>query len=216
MKKTQMKAGELYGYATGTTEYRSPVPVIVLDVGQLWTWRRNIGSDNRQYRTSNATRPRSVTSRFHGDDGYLVLKGTRFGDSADKAETLAAMSELWSWFAQSDKGEDAVNELARKVSQVRNVQLEIINNRWVEGPYAETLQAEADRAAKRDAKWRQQHAEEAERRNLRERCAAALRKRGYGAQSGVGVVYNTMGPTRFTVDARVLADLLGVDIEEGA
>lgn len=218
MKKAQMKAGELYGYATGTSEYRRPTPLIVLDVGQLWTWSRNGMNGERRYLQSTETRPRTTTNsfiRYTGDHGYLALEGSRFGDEDDQADAIVAMRELWDWFEATDQGTDDVNELARKVKDASGVSLEIVNNRWIEDTWEAARRAETERDkarnAKRDAK------REAENKKIRRvnTLNAELTAQGYaGPTTLVMQDRSTYGDNRVTIDAGVLAALLDIELED--
>lgn len=219
MKKTQMVAGELYGYATGTSEYRTPVPMIVLDVDQLWTWSRNGVNSERQYRTSVESRPRASSSsfiRYSGDDGYLALEGSRYGNEDDQADTLTAMRELWDWFEGTEGDADAVNELARHLKAASGVSLEIVNNRWIEGTWEAAKTAETEREQARNAKWDAKR--EAENKRIRRvnTLNAELTAQGYaGPNTLVMQDRSAFGDNRVTINAGVLAALLGIELEEG-
>lgn len=219
MKKTQMVAGELYGYATGTSEYRHPVPMIVLDVDQLWTWSRNGVSSERRYTHSIESRPRASTSsfiRYTGYHGYLALEGSAFGDDDDQAEAIAAMRELWDWFAATDRGSEDVNALARKVGDVSDVSLRIVNNRWIEGTWEAAKQAETERRAARDAQRNAQR--EAENKKIRRvnTLNAELTAQGYAGPSTLVMQDRSAfgGDNRVTINVGVLAALLGIELEK--
>jgi hypothetical protein len=216
MKKAQMKAGELYGYTTGTSEYRSPVPMIVLDVGQLWTWNRSGVRDERKFMHSRHSRPRSAPGGFSfsysGDDGYLAIQGYRHGDDADQAAAITAMRALWEEFEATDRGAEDVNALARKVKDVQGVSLEIVNNRWIEGPWEAALKAEIERQEARDA---ERDADRAERNRKRANIVALndeLARRGY--TSAVAQDHGAFGERRVTIEMPLLADLLGVTLKQ--
>lgn len=219
MKKAQMKAGELYGYAAGTSEYRRPVPMIVLDVDQLWTWSRGIGREDRRYMPSRENRPRVTRSGgyigYRGDDGYLALEGSRFGGEDDQAEVIAAMRDLWEEFEAFGRDADAVNEFARKVKDFSGVSLQIVNNRWIEGTWEAARRAETEREQARNAKWDAQR--EAEDKKVRRVNAlnAELTAQGY-AGPGTLVMQDrsAFGDNRVTIDAGVLAALLDIELED--
>lgn len=219
MKKTEMKAGELYGYATGTSEYRRPVPMIVLDVDQLWTWSRGIGREDRRYMPSRENRPRVTRSGgyigYRGDDGYLALEGSRFGDDDDQADVITAMRELWDEFEAFGRDADAVNEFARKVKDFSGVSLQIVNNRWIEGTWEAAQRAETEREQARNAKWDAQR--EAENKKIRRvnTLNAELTAQGYaGPGTLVTKAHSSSGERRVTIDAGVLAALLGIELED--
>lgn len=218
MKKTQMVAGELYGYATGTSEYRTPTPMIVLDVGQLWTWSRNGVNSERRYLQSIETRPRASASsciRYTGDHGYLALEGSRYGDEDDQADTIAAMRDLWDWFAATDRGSEDVNALARKVGDVSDVSLQIVNNRWIEGTWEAAKQAETERREAWDAQRNAQR--EATNKKIRRvnTLNAELTAQGYaGPNTLVMQDRSAFGDNRVTINAEVLAALLGIELED--
>ncbi len=218
MKKAQMKAGELYGYATSTSEYRSPVPMIVLDVGQLWTWSRNGMNGERRYLQSIESRPCTTTSsfaRYTGDHGYLALEGSRYGDEDDQVQTIDKMLSLWGVFKASERDADAVNELARQVKDVSGVSLEIVNNRWIEDTWEAARRAETERDKARNAKWDAQR--EAENKKIRRvnKLNAELTAQGYaGPTTLVMQDRSAFGDNRVTIDAKVLAALLDIELED--
>lgn len=157
MKKNDIKAGVVYGYATGTSEFRVAVPLIVLDTASLWTWTRQNRSDRTTWKVSGQTRYSNAydswSSRF-GAHGHLALIGARYVDPEEAAQTLAVLQELYTEFAATAGNPDAVNALAEKVSEMNGVRLEVVNNRWIQGDYTEAKNAEAERDAARQAEYK--------------------------------------------------------------
>lgn len=154
MKKQDIKAGVVYGFAQGTSDYRSAHPLIVLDAKGLWTWYRSSNRENRQWKVSSEKRFTSGSggwSSYHGDHGYLVLHGSRYTDEERQAQNLAKLKELYADFAQTAGNPDAVKELAAKVKNMDGIYLDVVNNRWITGDYVETKNEEAEREAARQA-----------------------------------------------------------------
>lgn len=157
MKKNDIKAGAVYGYATGTSEFRVAVPLIVLDTASLWTWTRKNRSDRTTWKVSGQTRYSNAygswSSRF-GAHGHLALIGARYVDQEEAAQNLAVLQGLYTEFAATAGNPDAVNALAEKVSEMNGVRLEVVNNRWIQGDYTEAKNAEAERDAARQAEYK--------------------------------------------------------------
>ncbi len=154
MKKQDIKAGVVYGFAQGTSDYRTAHPLIVLDAKGLWTWYRPSNRENRQWKVSSEKRFTSGSggwSSYHGDHGYLVLHGSRYADEERQAQNLAELKELYAEFAQTAGNPDAVEELAAKVKNMDGIYLDVVNNRWITGDYVETKNEEAEREAARQA-----------------------------------------------------------------
>lgn len=155
MQKAKIKAGVLYGYSEGTSEYRTAAPAIVLDAKGLWTWHRPNRSDNQNYKPSNATRYTTAIggwSSYSGPHGYLILKGSNYRDQEKHVQHLAELKALYAEFAATAGNPDAVNELAAKVRQTEGVTLLVANNRWITGDYLEAKNEEDEREAARQAK----------------------------------------------------------------
>lgn len=154
MKKQDIKAGVIYGFAQGTSDYRTASPVIVLDADTLWTWYRSPGSKNTQWKVSSEKRFTSGSggwSAYYGDHGYLVLRGRQYSNEADNVQMMAKLKNLYAEFAQTAGNPDAVNELAAKVLDMDEIYLEAVNNRWIAGDYLEIKNEEAEREATRQA-----------------------------------------------------------------
>lgn len=154
MKKNDIKAGVVYGFAQGTSDYRTAQPVIVLDATGLWTWYRPSGRENRQWKVSANKRFTQGTggwSSYHGDHGYLVIQGQRYQDEDRNAQIIDKMKELYAEFAQTAGNPDAVNELDAKVRPMDGIYLDAVNNRWIAGEYLETKNEEVAREAARQA-----------------------------------------------------------------
>ena len=210
MKKQDIKAGILYGYAKGTSEYRNASPVIVLDAEGLWTWHRSSGRERRQWKTSNAKRFTSPAyySGYRGDEGYLILSGNLFGTEEERAQILVTMKELYAGFAATPGNPDAVNELARKVGEIENIHLDVVNNRWIVGDYEAAKAEEAQRSQDR----RDQHKAE------RDRAAAEQEFMSEAAEiiaaqierSGVSVMRDYNYPGRVSLRVEDLAAFLGI------
>lgn len=166
MKKSDIKAGVVYGYAQGTSEWRSAAPVIVLDT-RLWTWSRPNRGEGQQYKVSNEKKYAAAYngwSSYSGPHGYLVLHGTNRADTVEQAEHLAEMKVLYTEFAATAGDPDAVNALAAKVKDTKHVTLRVVNNRWISGDYAGVKHEEDERAKARQA----------ERKAERDRAAAEV------------------------------------------
>lgn len=153
MKKQDIQAGVVYGFAQGTSEYRNAHPTIVLDAKGLWTWYRGSGQ-SRQWKVSGEKRFTSGSggwSSWHGPHGYLVLHGNRYSDEKRQAQNLAKLRALYEEFARSAGNPDAVKALASKVMETDGISLDVVNNRWITGDYVETKNEEAEREASRQA-----------------------------------------------------------------
>ena len=154
MKKQDLKAGVVYGYATGTSDYRTASPVIVLDAKTLWTWYRPSGREKVQWRVSHNKRYTTGTggwSSYYGDHGYLVLEGSRYRDEERNAQSVATLKELYAEFAQTAGNPEAVEVLAAKIRELDGITMDVVNNRWIIGDYEEAKNEEAERAAARQA-----------------------------------------------------------------
>lgn len=165
MKKNDIKAGIVYGYAQGTSEYRSAYPLIVLDAKGLWTWTRSTRRDPYTYKVSNEKRYSAAYggwASYIGPHGYLVLTGVNRADKVEQKAHLAELVALYEEFAQTAGNPDAVNALAAKVRGMDHIRLEIVNNRWITGNYQELKNEEEER----------RKAREAERKAERDRAAA--------------------------------------------
>lgn len=169
MKKNDIKAGVLYGYAQGTSEYRRAKPIIVLDASGLWTWSRGYSKASRTtWHVSNATRftanqsNRTWGSYRNGDDGYLVLHGSTYRDPQEQAAHLAQLQELFQEFKATPGNPDAVKALDAKVEELEGITLEVVNNRWITGDYLaakeEEQQREEDRMQRRGQEERHRKA----------------------------------------------------------
>lgn len=155
MQKAQIKAGVLYGYVEGTSEYRTAAAAIVLDVKGLWTWDRPNRGANYNYQPSRETRYTTASggwSAYSGPHGYLILKGSNYRDQEKQVQHLAELKALYAEFAATARSSYDVNELAAKVRQTEGVTLLIANNRWITGDYLETKNEEDEREAARQAK----------------------------------------------------------------
>lgn len=154
MKKNDIKAGVLYGFAEGTSDYTTAQPVIVLDAKGLWTWYRGTRSDKTEYRVSSNTRYQAASggwSSYWGPHGYLVLSGTNWQDADKQAAHLDQMRTLAEEFSKTPGNPDAVHELAAKLRKVEHISLRIVNNRWITGDYEEAKNAETVREERRQA-----------------------------------------------------------------
>lgn len=155
MQKAQIRAGVLYGYASGTSDYRHASPVIVLDAKSLWTWGRSSRNTTTEFKVSNEKRytaPVGGWSSYYGCHGYLVLTGTNWGHADKMDEHLAQMKELYQEFAATAGNPDAVNAFAAKVRKLDGFGVDVVNNRWITGGYEEAKNEEAKREAARQAK----------------------------------------------------------------
>lgn len=177
MKKTDIKAGVLYGYATGTSEYQSAKPVVVLDAKGLWTWKRANRNSTREYKVSNEKRYTAAYngwSGYSGPDGYLVLTGGNFVSETEHAQHLAELTALYKEFAATAGNPDAVNALAAKVEEMDHIHLEVVNNRWIVGDYMEAKNAEDERQEARKAKYKAERDRAAAERALMDELAQIL------------------------------------------
>lgn len=153
MKKADLKAGVMLGFANSTSDYRTARPVILLDAKTLWTWVRR---DNKYiYQASPATRYESSAgswSTYYGDHGYLTLMGSSRATPMDAQ--LAQMNELYKEFAATAGDADAVNGFVEKIRNLEDsgIRIDVVNNRWISGPYEEAKTAEAERDRVREVK----------------------------------------------------------------
>lgn len=157
MKKNEVQAGVIYGYAQGTSEYRHANPVIVLDAKGLWTWHRPTRDSAQKYKVSNEKRYTAAIggwSSYSGPSGYLVLTGRNHQDPEVQDAHLAELKALYTEFSATAGNPDAVNELAEKLRGHNHIRMEIVNNRWISGDYVEAKNEEAEREAARTAKYK--------------------------------------------------------------
>lgn len=177
MKKTDIKAGVLYGYATGTSEFRNAQPVIVLDADILWTWKRYTRNSQAEYKVSGETKYTAAYNSWSsnsGPHGYLVLTGTNFVSETEHAQHLAELTALYKEFAATAGNPDAVNALAAKVKEMDHIRLEVMNNRWIVGDYTEAKNAEDERQEARKAKYKAERDRAAAERALMDELAQIL------------------------------------------
>lgn len=212
MKKNDIKAGVLYGFAEGTSEYTTARPVIVLDAKGLWTWHRVSRSDTTTYKVSQSTRyqaPGGGWSSYWGPHGYLVLSGTNWQDADKQAAHLDQMRTLAEEFSKTPGNPDAVHELAAKLRKVEYISLRIVNNRWITGDYEEAKNAETVRKERRQAERkaeRDRSAAQAEfLAELAEIMSTKLERKVF-----VYTDYNHGGTTRASVSFQDLADYFGI------
>jgi hypothetical protein len=211
MKKADVKAGVVYGYAQGTSEYRNAEPVIVLDAKGLWTWRRPSRSGEVEYKVSNEKRytaPLGGWSSYSGAHGFLVLKGTNWGQGHEMDEHLAKMKELFTEFAATAGNPDAVNAFAAKVRGLDGFGITVVNNRWISGDYVEAKNAEDMRRETRTAQYKAERdraaAERATRDEIAELIAAKLEK------TVTVTADNGWGDARASVRLDDLAEFFGI------
>lgn len=212
MKKNDIKAGALYGFAEGTSDYTTAKPLIVLDAKGLWTWHRSSRSDTTTYKVSSSTRyqaPSGGWSSYWGPHGYLSLSGTNWQEADKQAAHLDQMRTLAEEFAQTAGNPDAVHELAAKVHKVKDIYLKIVNNRWITGDYEEAKNVEKVREERRQA----------ERKAERDRSAAQaefiaelseIMSTKLERKVSVLTDYNYGGATRASVSFQDLADYFGI------
>lgn len=212
MKKNDIKAGVLYGFAEGTSEYTTARPVIVLDAKGLWTWHRVSRSDTTTYKVSQSTRyqaPSGGWSSYWGPHGYLVLSGTNWQDADKQAAHLDQMRTLAEEFSKTAGNPDAVHELAAKLRKMEHISLRIVNNRWITGAYEEAKNVESIREERRQA----------ERKAERDRAAAQaefiaelseIMSTKLERKVSVLTDYNYGGNTRASISFEALADYFGI------
>lgn len=177
MQKKDIKAGVLYGYAKGTSDYRNASPMIVLDAKSLWTWHRSHSQGNRQWGVSSEKRYTSGSSgwsSWQGPHGYLVLDGCNYSDPEEAADHLATLARLYGEFAATAGDSDAVNALAAKVKDIRGITLDVVNNRWITGDYVEVKNEELEREKARRAKHKAERDRSAAETDLLAEVAEAL------------------------------------------
>lgn len=177
MKKNEVKAGIVYGYEKGTSEYRNATPVIVLDAKGLWTWHRHTRSATQEYKVSNENRYTAAYggwSSYSGPHGYLVLTGVNHGAGPERDEHLAELETLYEEFSQTAGNPEAVNALAAKVKDMHFIRLEIVNNRWISGDYTEAKNAENERRKAREAEYKAERDRSAAERALMDELAEIL------------------------------------------
>lgn len=177
MKKTEVKAGVVYGYAQGTSEYRNAEPVIVLDAKGFWTWRRPNRNGEVEYRVSNEKRytaPLGGWSSYSGAHGFLVLKGTNWGQGQEMDEHLAKMKELYAEFAATAGNPEAVNAFAAKVKKLDSFALTVVNNRWISGDYVEAKNEEIQRREARTAQYKAERDRAAAERETMDEIASII------------------------------------------
>jgi len=205
MKKADIKAGVLYGYAKGTSEYRNAHPVIVLDASTLWTWHRSSGRERRQWKLSNAKRFTSPSyySSYRGDEGYLVLSA-----HSSSPEIIDTLKELYAEFAATPGNPDAVNDLARKVDEIREVHMDVVNNRWIVGDFEEAKAEEDQRRRTRDALHKAERDRAAAEREFMDDVAAILSEK---LERSVTVALDrSYGQTRASLSINDLAEFFGI------
>jgi hypothetical protein len=177
MKKNDVKAGIVYGYEKGTSEYRNATPMIVLDAKGLWTWHRHTRSATQEYKVSNEKRYTAAYggwSSYSGPHGYLVLVGVNHGAGPERDAHLAELETLYEEFSQTAGNPEAVNALAAKVKDMPFVHMEIVNNRWISGDYVEAKNAEDERRKAREAQYKAERDRSAAERALMDELAEIL------------------------------------------
>lgn len=211
MQKGHIKAGVIYGYAKGTSDYRTASPMIVLDAKSLWTWTRINRNGNRTWKISNEKRFTTGTggwSSYHGDHGYLVLQGSRYHNEEEHAQNLATLKDLYAEFSRTAGNPDAVEVLAAKVRNVEGIYLEVVNNRWITGDYLETKNEEAEREAARQAKYKAERDRSAAEAALLSEVAEAM---GVKLEKEVSVHSDrSWGYTRGSIKLEDLAAFFGL------
>lgn len=211
MKKQDIQAGVVYGFAQSTSEYRKVSPVIVLDADTLWTWHRSSHRANRQWKVSSSKRYTQGSggwSSYWGDHGYLVLEGSRHVDEERQAQNLAEMKRLYDEFAQTAGNPDAVAELAEKVKKTEGITMDVVNNRWIFGDYVEAQNEEDEREAARKAKSQAERDRSAAEHALVSEVAEALSTR---LERSVSVSTDrSWGYTRASIKLEDLAEYFGL------
>ena len=211
MQKKDIKAGVLYGYARGTSDYRTAIPLIVLDVTGLWTWHRTTRSSEATWKPSTYKKYTTGSggwSSYSGPHGYLVLHGVVHLDAEKQAQHLAEMKALAVEFAATDKGPDAVNELAAKVRKAENISLEAVNNRWITGDYVEAKNEEKERREARNAEWKAERDRAAAEREFINEVAELMEAK---LERKVHVVSDrSWGLSRASIPMEDLAAFLGI------
>lgn len=210
MKKTDVKAGVIYGYAQGTSEYRNATPMIVLDVKGLWTWHRT--SHNHEVTYLASTHKRYTKSwdswnSYNGPDGFLALAGINL-DGEEGVKHLAQMKELYQEFADTDGTPDDVNAFAKKIRSLTNFSLKIVNNRWLVGDYQEAKNEEDARRDARSAKYKAERDRAAAERDLMDELGEILSAK---LERQVPVTSDRgWGDTRASVKLSDLAEYFGI------
>jgi hypothetical protein len=206
MQKSKLETGVVYGYAKGTSEYRTTSPVIVLDTAHLWTRDRY----SKKWNASGQTKYSSDWSRTVG---YLVLQVSGFGGAEEQATALATAKALAESFAGPDVTAEAVNSWDSIVRAAEGVSLVVVNNRWVVGPYEDAKAEDAKREADRNAKWVAEHDEQHKRSALVKSINAAMKERGI-THEAVTDHSRTYGGHLLSIRADVLASILGIELGE--
>jgi len=211
MKKQDIKAGVVYGYEKGTSEYRNATPVIVLDAKGLWTWSRPTRLGNLEYKVSNEKKYTAAYggwSSYSGPHGYLVLTGVNRADKAEQEAHLAELETLYEEFSQTAGNPEAVNALAAKVKDNPFVHLEIVNNRWISGDYTEAKNAEDERRKAREAQYKAERDRSAAEREFMDELAQIL---GDKLERPVHVTADRgWGDARASVKLSDLAEYFGI------
>lgn len=211
MLKKDLKAGVLYGYAVGTSDYRSAKPIILLDVKGLWFWGRRGRGEHRIWKVSNEKRytaPLGGWSSYSGAHGYLALHGSRYLNEEQNAANLETLKSLYEEFAATAGNPDAVNALDQKVRNVEGVTMEAVNNRWIEGTYDDATNAQAKRDEERKAHQKAERDRSAAEQEFMNEVASIIEAKT--ERTGVSVMrdYNWNG--RVSISTADLAAFLGI------
>lgn len=208
MKKSELKAGVVYGYQRGSYGYVTPA--VLLDAKTLWTTKRSGGfgaSDGHlKYVKSTDNRYSAGDSwlRYSNEVGYLALMVDWLGDEDDKRKRLDAAKTVAAGL-NSTPDDDAVNNL--KGSLPDGVRLDLVNNRWLIAEYEDAVRAEADKREAREAQWIAERDEARRQMALTKAINEALQLRGIGDNAvRVGGEGN-----RAHLKLSTLAELLGVE-----
>jgi hypothetical protein len=211
MQKNKVKAGVIYGYATGTSEYRNAQPAIVLDTTGLWTWGAAArGRYDIKYKPSTEqryTKSYDSWSSYHGPHGFLVLIGSNY-DEEERDTHLSRMKALYQEFAATEGNADDVNAFAQKIKAEEGMSLGIVNNRWLEGDYVEAKNAEDERRKARDAQYKAERDRAAAERALMDELGEILSAK---LERQVPVTSDRgWGDTRASVKLSDLAEYFGI------
>lgn len=179
MKKSEIPVRTVIGHKRG--EYGSYIPVMVLDTSTLWAERWNGGSGNNTTFSKSRDNRYSNTRQygFGIETGYLCIKTTHnvTYHETNRNAAIEAMRKV-----ASELPQELTPEYVKflKANLPENLDLDIMNNRWFEGPTWEDVERERkrrDEAAReatelrrkrgqRNADWLAQVREAAEERNV--------------------------------------------------
>lgn len=205
MKKKEIPALIVIGHKKG--EYGTYEPVMVLDTSTLWAERWNGGFANGATFSKSSDNRYSNTRQysFGVETGYLCLKTSHrvTYHETDRNTAIEAMRKVASELPK-ELTPDYVKFLKSNLPE--NVELDILNNRWFEGPTWEEVE--------RKRKWKAEAAREATelRRKREERNAEWLANiREAAEERNVFGLIQAESDGRVSMSLATIAALLGVE-----